>query len=375
MKAATLAKALVAKFLQDGNFIAAGGPMSLQALPAASSRALDNLDETGFAGLSVQAVGYAEGAIAEPDEEADDEDEEIGDEETEEDEVHIYVSRGSKKELRAIPANVGGVRVRAHNIGKLYVKPHASSTTTHRGNIYIHDDRVACGSSAAPTGKNYAGTFGAIVRDEAGQLYALSNNHVFADCNHAPVDMPILAPAGIDGRPGARAPGEICRFSDMVELRSGVPALVNPCREDLAIAAVPDDDEVSSWQGDEADGYDTPATTLNPTRGLRVKKFGRTTGLTHGIVESVVVSTSIPYQSDHFNALVWFTGVWAIRSADSDPFALGGDSGSLVVTEDGENCVGILFATAAKGSRGFIVPVDRVIQAFGGLEMVSDHGT
>ncbi|HEY2412741.1 MAG TPA: hypothetical protein VGI40_10890 [Pirellulaceae bacterium] len=369
MKASRLAKALVSKFLQEGNFVAAGGPMSLQAVPAASSRAFEQLDEEGFAGLAVQAVGYAE-----PDDEDSEEDEEEQEGNSAE-EVHIYVSRGSQKDFRALPASIGGVRLRAHNIGKLYVKPHASLTTTNRGNIYIHDDdRVACGSSAAPSGKNYAGTYGMLVKDGDGLLYALSNNHVFADCNHLPIGMPILSPAGMDGRPGERAPGEICRFSKMIELRSGAPALVNPCREDLAIAEVTDEDQVSSWQGDEDDGYDTPAGTIAPSRRLAVKKFGRTTGLTHGTIESVVVSTGIPYQSDKFNALVWFQGVWAVKSNDSDPFALGGDSGSLVVTEDGEHCVGILFATAAKGSRGFIIPMDRVVQGFDGLEVVSDHG-
>jgi hypothetical protein len=44
------------------------------------------------------------------------------------------------------------------------------------------------------------------------RILALSNNHVFAACNHTPVDMPILSPSTADARPGRRAPGELCRY-------------------------------------------------------------------------------------------------------------------------------------------------------------------
>ncbi len=186
--------------------------------------------------------------------------------------------------------------------------------------------------------------------------------------------MPILAPAGMDGRPNIRAPGEICRHSLISELRSGAPTLVNPCREDVAVAEVIDEDSVSSWQGDDANGYDTPTSVTPPNSGLKVKKFGRTTGLTHGIMEAAVFRLHIPYDSENFKALVWFQGVWSVRSTSTEPFALGGDSGSLVVTEDGNHAVGLVFATAAKGARSFVVPMARVTACFQGFELVSSHG-
>jgi hypothetical protein len=364
--ASMLARAFASKFLAEGNFVDAGGPMSLKPSPAAARAILDT-ESTGFVGLSVQAVGYAEGPIANAKRNED---------QQAEDEVHIYVTRGSKKELRALPKSVGGIRVLVHNTGKVSVRPRAASSASNRGMLYEHDGRIACGSSCAPSGKNYAGTLGALVKRKGhAGLFALSNNHVFADCNHTPTGMPILSPAGMDGRPApARPPGRICEHFGIVELRSGSPAFVNRSQADLAIASVPDEDVVSSWQGDDSEGYDTPEATRIPQRRLKVKKFGRTTGLTHGIIESRLIELDIPYQSENFSALVWFEGVWSVTSVDSEPFALGGDSGSLVVTEDDENVVGMVFAIAPKGMTAYIIPVDCLESAFDGLSFVGDHG-
>ena len=336
--------------------------MSVQALPAATQQMIGD-EAPGFSGLAVQGVGYS--VVDGSSDDIDDLDS-AG--------VHIYVSRGSQRFINALPDTIGSVTCKVHNIGKLYVKPHQASATTNRGNLFERKGRVACGSSCAPSGRDYSGTIGAIVK-KANHLFALSNNHVFADCNHTPIGQPILSPSAMDGRPGTRAPGEVCRHSEIVELRSGAPTLVVPCREDLALAELSDPSAVSSWQGDSTDGYDTPTSTIAPTTGLAVKKFGRTTGLTFGTVQSLQYRTHIPYDSEFFRALVWFQGVWSIRSNDSEAFALGGDSGSLVVTDDGKHSVGILFAAAAKGSHGFIIPMDRVLQAFGSVSLVGKHNT
>lgn len=365
MRAKEVAAAFTNLFLENGNFESSGGPMSPQALPAAAVRAgIPEQFDQGFDGLSVHAVGYETGEVMDGETELEDI--------AEDDEVHIYVTRGSKRALSALPASVGGIRVRVHNDGRIIVKPHLSATTVNRGNVYNRDGRIACGSSCAPSGIGLAGTFGALVKKPDGMIYVLSNNHVIGDCNHAPIGLPIMAPADIDGR--VQVPRGIAKHSEIVELRSGAPAQVSPCREDLAIAEVLDENEVSSWQGDDH-GYDTPALHTPPSRRLRVKKFGRTTGLTHGVIEAMVVNrTSIPYNSQYFSATVWFNGSATVRSLDSSPFALGGDSGSLVVTEDGQKAVGILFATASKGSIAHIIPMERVLHAFGGISLVGSHG-
>ena len=115
---------------------------------------------------------------------------------------------------------------------------------------------------------------------------SLSNNHVFAACNHVPVGQPILSPSPMDARTDMPAPRQLCRHADIVELRSDTPPLVPLSLCDAAIATVPDEQIVSSWQGGNNDGYDTPSQALTPFAGQRVKKVGRTTGLTTGTVQA-----------------------------------------------------------------------------------------
>ena len=146
-------------------------------------------------------------------------------------------------------------------------------------------------------------------------------------------------------------------------------------RLDVAVAEVPDQNIVSSWQGNGTRGFDTPATTTSPLSDMKVKKFGRTTGLTSGIVEAFVPTPWIlPYRSGKFSATVWFVDTWTVRSDGSDPFALPGDSGSLVIKEDGSAAVGLLFAVNNKGQYGIIMPIDQVLSAFGSATLISGHG-
>jgi hypothetical protein len=106
---------------------------------------------------------------------------------------------------------------------------------------------------------------------------------------------------------------------------------------------------------------------------MRVKKFGRTTGLTVGTVEAVFTLAPVPYKSRYFSAMVYFDAVWTVLGEDGTSFALPGDSGSLVVTEDEKASVGLVFA-AASGGYGIIVPMSHIVTCFGGLRLVHGHG-
>ena len=171
-----------------------------------------------------------------------------------------------------------------------------------------------------------------------------------------------------------RAPGEVGQHDMISELRTGHPALVDPCVADLALAIASDEAILSSWQGSKHGGYDTPATTCPPLSRMAVKKFGRTTSLTHGIIEARVVTPQpVSYNAKHFKGTVYFKNVWSVRAKD-DAFALPGDSGSLVVTEDGSQAVGLVFAANNSGSYGWIIPMESVVGAFPGLTLVHGHG-
>src|SRR5262249_50070605 len=107
--------------------------------------------------------------------------------------------------------------------------------------------------------------------------------------------------------------------------------------------------------------------------GMRVKKFGRTTGLTLGTAEAEITLATIPYKSRYFSATVYFDTVWTVLGDSGTPFALPGDSGSLVVTEDESASVGLVFAAAA-GGYGIIIPMSHIVTCFGGLRLVHNHG-
>lgn len=357
MTALELAKSLSAKFFAHGNYESPGGAgISGHGFMPAGADAIEEYfdDDHGFSGLAVHSVGFTEGA--------------------DEEQVIIYVVKGSRKALRALPEEVEGVGVTAQVMGKLRAGPRAAAAVQGPSHFFQRGPRIACGSSCAPGVERYAGTFGAIIRRAAGALFALSNNHVFAACNHTPPGMPILAPATMDTRAGRAAPSEFARHEAMVELRSGDPDLV-PCMTlDAAIAALSNPANVSSWQGD-ADGFDTPAAVLPLRSGLKVKKIGRTTGLTSGTVEAFTPTPwMLPYKTSRFTANVWFTNTWTVRSNDADPFALAGDSGSLLVTEDGQHAVGLLFAANTSGSYGIIMPIGDVLAAFGNATLLSGYG-
>ncbi|MDA8563849.1 hypothetical protein N9L06_05290, partial [Mariniblastus sp.] len=332
-----------------------GTSMSESAAATAVSAATDDdveVESAGFSGLAVQAVGY--GISGDKDES-----------------VIVYVSRGSKAHLKRLASKVDSVEVL--NAGRVVVYPESASGSTNRANLFLRRNRIACGSSCAPAGENYSGTFGAIV-SRGEDLFALSNNHVFAAGNHTPVGQPILSPSGSDARPNLPAPTEICRQSEIIELRSGSPALVPLVSSDTAIAQIVDDTKVSSWQGDRSDGYDTPSDTEDPVPGMKVKKFGRTTGLTYGVVEAIIPTPfPLPYKCEKFSALVFLADIISIRVVDGESFALPGDSGSLVVTDDGNFSVGLLFATNKRGDIAYIANINTVLSSLQ-LELVDDHG-
>jgi hypothetical protein len=356
-----VATILAYEFLREGRYSAASGPIEVH--PLATAVAVSTPDRKdiqssfpeGFEGLAVQSVGFEAGP--------------------KEPKVHIYLTRASAKLIKSLPSQLEGVPILAHRMGNIVVRPEAASSATNHGHLFERGNRICCGSSCAPTSENCSGTLGAIVRRSGeANLYLLSNNHVLAGCNHVPKDQPILSPSSADGRPTMRAPAEIGRHSIIHELRSGSPNFVNPCDADLALARATDASAISSWQGGLVDGYDTPGAAAAPLSLMRVKKFGRTTALTEGMVEAKVTTPMpVSYNAKHFKGTVWFKDVWTVHGLNG-VFALPGDSGSLVVTQDGTKAVGLVFAASTNGEYAWIIPMPCIVGALGGLELVAEHG-
>jgi hypothetical protein len=182
-----------------------------------------------------------------------------------------------------------------------------------------------------------AGTLGCFVRrpgDDA--LLLLSNNHVLANENRAKVGDVILQHGALDG--GKLPDDAAATLLDWVKLKRGGANLV-----DAAVAQV-------------ANGVEANITNLRGLgrlagvgdgvfrTGMEVDKLGRTTGKTHGRVtafelDNVVVRFGLG--DLEFNGQVEIEG-------DGSSFALGGDSGSMIV-DDSRRAVALLFAVSQIG--------------------------
>jgi hypothetical protein len=196
-----------------------------------------------------------------------------------------------------------------------------------------------------------AGTIGARVTDGV-NVYALSNNHVYADENQAAIGDNVLQPGPFDGglNPGD-AIGTLADFEPIVfSTLAGnvIDAAIASTTEDLLDNSTPQD------------GYGTPAsTTAAASINQRVQKYGRTTGLTSGKVDAINATVNIGYST----GVARFVRQIVIRPGN---FSAGGDSGSIVVVRGGPNNrkpVGLLFAGSLVVS--IANPIDEVLDTFG----------
>jgi hypothetical protein len=194
-----------------------------------------------------------------------------------------------------------------------------------------------------------AGTLGARVVNSVGVVHILSNNHVLANGNNAAVGDAILQPGTFDGGTSADRIGALAAFRPIVFTSTASNTM------DAAIAQVDGNDVGFGTPSD--DGYGAPGTALfgdanadgvfddkNALLGLPVQKYGRTTKLTKGQITGINATLSICYE------VVFIFCTKSARFVDQiiiEPggFSGGGDSGSLIVTDDGNRSpVALLFA-------------------------------
>jgi hypothetical protein len=194
-----------------------------------------------------------------------------------------------------------------------------------------------------------SGTLGAVVEDNRGRRYLLSNNHVLANINQNPIGHPIL--------------GEDMQ-TQIATLSAFVPLDVNGSNEvDAAIARLDDPATVRTAlrkpAGPLAD--DTP---MAASLGSQVCKRGAGSDFTTGVVHSPLASKRI--EDEQGDSLLI---VDAIVIEDSDEFfSVGGDSGSLVVDLTARRAVGLLIGrtfSETEASFSIACPIDRTLQLLG----------
>jgi hypothetical protein len=179
-----------------------------------------------------------------------------------------------------------------------------------------------------------AGTIGARVKDVWGNVYALSNNHVYANVNAASIGDNVLQPGAFDG--GIDPDDAFGTLWDFVPLKPGI-FQVNVVDAAIALSSAGELDNATP-----PDGYGVPRSQPVAARvNMPVMKYGRTTRLTKGRISAINVFTIVGYGPDYY---LWFDRQILISGSG---FSGGGDSGSLVVAARGaiaRRPVGLLFA-------------------------------
>mgnify|MGYP001603304483 CR=1 FL=1 len=177
------------------------------------------------------------------------------------------------------------------------------------------------------------GTLGMAVKMRDGTIRLLSNAHVLESGQITTWEhyldnkgLLILQPGGLD------LTNAIATVDTWITMAEGGVSIADAA---LAKPFNPGDVDTSIL------GLSVPSSVIDPVPGLIVKKSGRNTGVTTGIVEAINVTTRMTYQqySSFSSFSTLFNNCFTVTPGN---FGSGGDSGSVVMA--GSSAVGLLFA-------------------------------
>jgi hypothetical protein len=259
------------------------------------------------------------------------------------------------REVAGVPKKLDGVPVRVAVTGKIFALKRRPRSKKKVDPASRFERPVPIGVSTGHPNIT-AGTIACRVTDGT-NVYALSNNHIYAVQNNANIGDASLQPGPLDG--GLDPDDAIGRLFDFepIDFEGGINTM------DAAIALSSD---ANLGNSTPLNGYGTPKISTLAAHLLLnqpVKKYGRSTTLTKGKVHAVNATVTVGYGSD----VALFTDQIIITPGN---FCAGGDSGSLVVfrgkgrnkTHD-HKPVGLLFA--GNDLVAVASPIDRVLDRFG----------
>lgn len=200
------------------------------------------------------------------------------------------------------------------------------------------------------------GTLGARLKGSNNNYYALSNNHVFAVENMAKVGDPIVQPGQADNGCRSTTADQIGTLANYVPLNFSRSA-TNTVDAAAALVTVGTVDNTTP-----TNGYGTPSSTITAAAlNMAVQKYGRTTVWTHGSVTGVNATIKVRYSKGR---TATFVNQIVIAGNGGSSFSGSGDSGSLIVTDNGsKNPVGLLFAGSS--STTIANPIGAVLSQLG----------
>lgn len=216
-----------------------------------------------------------------------------------------------------------------------------------------------------------AGTIAARVKKD-NEVFILSNNHVLANINQGAPGDPILQPGPFDGGTADDAIANLTDFQPIAFCDVFFIWLI--CNQTNTIdAAIAKSDPGKLAVATPNDGYGEPSSILHPAYGnpntigdedlaqllgVAVQKYGRTTGLTAGTVNTINATVNVCYDVN-CTTIARFTDQLIVGPGN---FSAGGDSGSLVVDSQ-KRPVGLLFA--GSDTQTIINRIDLVLNRFG----------
>ena len=270
--------------------------------------------------------------------------------------------------VAGIPKKLDDVSVDVIVTGKIYAlpkpegKPGGKPSAPSIDPTARFDRPVPIGVSTGNEGEISSGTIGCRVKDSSGKVYALSNNHVYALENKAPIGSKVLQPGRYDTEGYVYNPDNV--IGTLADFEPIVFSITANNKIDAAIAAIIKDENGIPLVGKAtpSNGYGTPkSTTVSvwDAVGKQVQKYGRTTSLTKGTITGINATINVGYSS----GTARFVNQVVVQSRS--PFIKAGDSGSLLVTNPGKNPVGLLFAGDSSGKYAIANQIDLVLSAFG----------
>jgi len=247
--------------------------------------------------------------------------------------VGVAVSNGSiqvrvrtQEEARKIPSTIEGVPVKVL-VGEIRL------FGPQTGRVRPVPGGVSVGLDNQPM----AGTLTCRVKDnKTGKVYGLSNAHVFGTrygLYPGLVGQTVVQPGGIDG---GHDPQDV-----IGTVLKGHPVLPPPSPNMIDAALMtPTARDTLTATVQEIGRITLP---VDPTLHLHVRKCGRTTGYTFG--EVVAINSSVQLRDRSGNLLAFFVDCFEVRCIPRNiEFSAPGDSGSLIVKDESNEPVGLLFA-------------------------------
>ena len=225
-----------------------------------------------------------------------------------------------------------------------------------------------------------SGTLGALVADQNGSFYILSNNHVLAESDQGSTGNSIIQPGLVDTGCTQLASG-ITGIRSIGTLQYWVPIINGSSNSDaaLAITSAASVDTSGAILALGASGGGASQIAAAPPAGgtgevlsaanvgsIHVAKSSRTTGLTCSTVDTINTSVKVSYYRDAAGTQFYTSKIFTNQiGIPGSYFSDSGDSGSLVVDAANAQPLGLFFAgSPGSGSavgESFANPIGNVL--------------